>query len=474
MSENEVTNSEESQDGKDGFTFVKAPSFKVDYKGECVYEVGVSIPVENIQKQSEELYAELKGDAEVPGFRRGKAPLKLLKNKFGKAIKGEAAQKLVSAAFEKLVKDEKLRPLDMPEVEGLEDLDELNADAPLDFTLKFEVSPRCELGTYRGIEVERPVLAVGEKQLKDALAQMQERFSTFEVVDSKAKSQDGDQIVIDFKGTIDDVPFDGGTAENYPYVLGSKRFLPEFEAALGGVKSGKEITAKVPFPENYSHKALAGKTAEFAITIHEIKRKKTPALDDDFAKTAGYESLEDMNAKVLEHLKSGAVEQSNRIVESRAISKVIENSTFEVPASLIDSSAKVIFEQEVRRLMQMRVPAPQIEEAMPGIQAHATEEATRNIKAMVVLNEIAEAEGIEVTEEDFEKEAEAIGTRTGMDMAIVQKFLLQGDKRSEYENNIFYKKAGAVILDNAKITDKEVTQEELEKEDAEVSEDADA
>lgn len=462
-----ITPEEELEQEEGVFEFVTPPTFKVEYKGDCAYEVAASIPVDNLQKQAKDLFEELQDDAELPGFRRGKAPIKLLENKFGKAIKGEAAGKLVSAAFQKLIKDEDLYPLDLPEVEGLEEVEDIPDDAPLEFTMKFEVAPKCELGEYRGLEIERPVLKVGDKQIEEAIAQMQDRFAAYEPIKANGKAKKDDHIIIDFKGTVDGETFEGSTAENYPYVLGSKRFLPEFEAALEGAKTDEDVVVKLTFPEEYGHKELAGKNAEFSIKIHEIKRKMTPKLDDEFAKTAGYESLEDMNAKVKEHLQSGADEQSRRITESNAIKKAIENSTFELPKSMLESSARIFAEQEVRRLMQMRVPPSQIEAAREEIHEHSHKVAEDSIKALVLLNEIGDTEDIEVSEEDFAKEAEAIQQRTGMDMSIVQRFLSQQGRRSEYESNIFRQKSAAVILDNAKITDKEVTQEELDEQEDE-------
>jgi trigger factor len=168
-------------------------------------------------------------------------------------------------------------------------------------TLKFEVAPRCELGKYRGIKVERPVLRIADKQVKEAIEQLRERNATFEAVKGKAK--EGDQVVIDFEGTLDGKVIAGGKAENYPYILGSGRFFKEFEEAIAGHKAGDEVTADVAFPEDYHGKEVAGKTVGFAIKIHEVKRKALPEVDEEFAKTAGFESVDEMKEKIAADLR---------------------------------------------------------------------------------------------------------------------------------------------------------------------------
>lgn len=444
------------------FEFAEDPTFDLDYKGDCAYEVKVSIPAANTLKQAGEMFEELQEEAELPGFRRGKAPRKLVERKFGKAVRGEAVEKLVSAAFRKLVKTEDLRPIDFPDIEGLENVHEQPADAPLDFTLKFEVAPRVTLGDYKGISVERPVLKIDSKSVDEALETYRERQAAYETVE-KGKAQDGDQVIISFAGRINGELFDGGSAENYPYVLGSGRFFKEFEEALQGAASGSEVTCDVPFPEDYSSVDLAGKTAQFTITINEIKRKTLPEVNEDLAKAAGFDSLAAMRERVESELQAGADAQSREIAERRAIQAIVEKSTFELPQSLVKSTAAEYYKQELRRLISLRVPPAELDKREPEIRQEAEAHAIREIKGYVVIGEIGRAENITVGEADFEAEANAIVERTGMDIEIAQRFLSQDEKRSDYEDRIYRKKALAAVMDNAKIKDKKVTREELEK-----------
>ncbi|MCP4639308.1 MAG: trigger factor [bacterium] len=276
----EEASEDASADEEDEFSFVEDPSYDVEYKGDCAYEVNVSIPPANTAEQANKMFDELKSEAEVPGFRPGRAPRKLIERKFAKVVRGEVETKLVTAAFHKLVKDEDLKPISMPDIDGVEEAKDRKDDEPLAFALKFEVSPRVELGTYRGIDVEKPILKVGKEDVKSAIEEMRGRYSTFEALSAKGKAKDGDQLIIDFKGTVDGDEFPGGTAQAYPYILGTKRFFPEFEEALKGVSAGKEVTCTVTLPEDGTYLIVATRfleadgfsTGNYRLTLEVLSR----------------------------------------------------------------------------------------------------------------------------------------------------------------------------------------------------------
>ena len=446
--------------------FVEEPTFDVQYKGDCAYEVKVSIPSANESTQAETMYNELRQEAELPGFRRGKAPRKLIERKFAKAVKNDVAAKLVSGAFQKLIKDEDLDPIGYPDIDGLDEMKERESDAPIEVTIKFEVAPRVELGKYRGVEIERPFVKIDDQDVSEAISDLLSRHATFEALENGA-AEEGDQVIIDFKGFVDGEPFEGGQAENFPYILGSKRFFPEFEEALRGAKPGSELKAEVTFPEKYFAEHLRGKTGTFDIKVNEVKRRTTPELNDEFAKELGHEDSEAMRAKIRESLEQSSKERSRSMAEARALEAAIAGSTFEIPKSMLERITKDYREEEIRRLMQGRVPMNQIEENMTKIDANAREAALRNIKTIVVLNEIGEAEGVDVTDEDFEKEAESMSRSMGLDVELVARYLAQSEDRGTLVDRIYRNKALAVIMENAKITDKELTRDEMDEEEGE-------
>ena len=452
---------------EDEFTFTEDPVFEIDYKGDCAYEVKVSIPVANEDEQRKEMLQEIKQDAELPGFRRGKAPVKLVERKFSKIVNKEVEGKLVSESFQKLVTDEELKPLGYPDIEGLDGDEVRKADEPISCTFKFEVQPRVELGKYRGLEVERPVVKIDEEDVMDAVNNTLKQHANYMECEDEAEVED--QVIMDFKGTVDGEEFSGGSAENYPYVLGSNRFFPEFEEALKGSRAGDEQTVDVVFPDDYFEENLQGKTAQFVISTNEVKRLTVSEFTDEFAKEAGFESTDDLRAKLEEQLRSSSQDQSRNIVESRALEAIIKDSTFEISASMIESVARNYQQQEYQNLAQAQMNPDDMKERMEYIESNADIEAIKRIKAMVTLNEIGEAEGIKVDDEDFEKEAGVMAKSMGMEdqVEMVAKFMAEGEQRNTYADRIYRAKSMAVVIDSAKITDKELTREELEEEEAE-------
>ena len=445
------------------YTFAEDPTFNIDYKGDCAYEVAVTIPIANEAQQSEEMLLELREDAELPGFRRGKAPKQLLKKKFSKAIKKEVSGKLVSEAFEKLIKDEDLKPVGYPDIQGLEEDAERPDDEAMSFTFTFEVSPRVELGKYRGLEIERPVVTVDEEDILNAIDEMLKQHASYQECDDQA--EENDQVIMDFKGSVDGEEFSGGSAENYPYILGSKRFFPEFEEVLAGAKAGDERTCQVEFPDDYMSEDVAGKTADFTITINEVKRQTVPELSDEFAEEAGFKDTDALRESITEKLRETSKAQSNRIAEVRALEQIIQSSTYEMSAGMVESVAANYKQQEFQNMSQAQIAPDALKAKMEEIENNAETEAIKSIKAMVTLNEIGETEGVEVTEEDFEKEASVMAKQMGMEdqVQMVAQHMAQSDQRSTYADRIYRAKAMAAIINNATINDVELTREEIDE-----------
>ena len=452
-------------DGEEEFQFVEDPAFEIDYKGDCAYEVGVSVPVANETKQSAELFDELKSHAEVPGFRKGRAPKQILERRFGKAIQSDVEGRLVSAAFRKLIADEELRPLRVPDVDGLEESDtDRGTDEPLKFTLKFEVMPRVELGKYEGVAVERPVVTVDESDVEDALEESRMRNAVFETLE-EGVAEDGDQVVIDFSGTIDDgQEFQGGTASDYPYILGSQHFFPEFEEVLAGSKAGAELSCDVTLPDTTPNEELRGKKATFSITVKELKRRKPPELDDAFAKQAGYDDLDGLRGAVRDQLQQNSGGASQQVAEARALQAVIDDSKFEIPQTMLTEIAEDQYQNEVRRLMSQRVPLNQIEGREDELRESAKTGALREMQELTVLNAIGDAEKVEVTEADFEAEIAQVAESAGAPAESVTQYIQEEEsRRNSYEDRIFRAKSLAVIMDKAKVTDKEVPRDQIEE-----------
>jgi trigger factor len=461
MAKESMENSQALAAEDDDNLFVEPPKFEVDYKGDCAYEVKVTVPAANKAHQRQRLVEEMGQTAEVPGFRPGRAPKQLLLAKFGKAIASEADGKLISAAFEKLVDDEKLTPIAAPDIDGLEEGKDSPADQPIEITFKFEVAPRVELGNYRGLKVERPVVTVDDTDVDEAIKETLGQHAAFESF--KGKAAEGDQVVITFEGTVDGEAFPGGSAQEYPYVLGTQRFFPEFETALKGAKKGAELTVTVQLPDDLPNDDIKGKEANFTIQVNEVKRKKLPTLDDDFAKELGHDSVDDMRAKVKEGLQRGSAQQSQSIVESRLVSLIVEASTFEIAESTIQGTTQGVVRDLYQEIAQGRLDPSVLGEDNEAFMAKSRDTAIDEIKRAVVVSEIADVEGLEVTDEDWEAEASGIAKQYGIESEIVKNYLAGDDMRSTTHNRILARKTLARIVELAEVSDKEVPREELEE-----------
>lgn len=452
------------------FSFVEDPVFDIQYKGDCAYEVAVTIPVANISEKSRELFDELKREAEVPGFRRGRAPRNLIEKKFSKTVRGEVESQLIGAAFKKLIKDTELAPLDMPDTEGLEALKDRPADEPMKFTLKFEVVPKVTLKDYKGVAVERPVVAVTDDMIDKAVEDLRERYAVFEAVPD-AVAESGDHLVLDFEGTVEGKAFPGGSAKNYPYILGTKRFFPEFEEVLAGAKPGAKLSCSVTMPDNTPNDAIRGKKADFSIQIKEIRRRQKPEVDDAFAKQARFDSVADMREKLAESMKESLAERCWSIAADRALDTIVAQAEFELPQSMRKSIADGIFESEVAELRSRRVNAQEIEKHEPEMRKRADEQADLEIKRTVILNEIGRLENLEVTEEDFDREVDSIARRAGVDSDTVVNYMDKESNRSRTEGRLFRAKAREFIMEHAVVTNKETPLDELLNAEAEAQED---
>ncbi len=443
------------------FKFQQDPIFEIEYKGECLYTAKVSIPSVNSKVETEKYLEKLKEEAIVPGFRKGKAPMWLLESKFGKIAKKNAREKLLSEAWKKLLEDNKFKLFGTPQFEGIDNIDDIPDDQDISFTVSFEVEPKCELGKYRNLQLERIIFIPDDETVNERLEALRSRYSIYESVPD-AEAQENDQVIIDFNGTIDGQTFQGGTANNYPYILGSNRFFGKFDEVLKGAKTGDVKNCKVEFPEDYPNKTLAGKEASFEIKVKDIKRKKMPELNDEFAKQLGSETLDELKQKIKKELEDSIREEANRKLEEDAILKVIEDSTFEIPKSFIEEVASKYIEDEIHRLRQMRVPNSEIEKHREKLEQEAKDKALRSIKWLTAVQEIAEAEGIEPTDEDFENEAQNIQRGSGIDIDTIRNYI-QTEGKNTITDSIIRRKVLQLIIDNAQINEKTVSKEEWQK-----------
>ncbi len=373
----------------------------------------ITVPAAEFDAAMQKAYLKLRGQINIPGFRKGKAPRQLIEKMYSEAVfYEEAIDMVMPGAYDAAVEEMDLYPVDRPEV----DVVEVGGGKDLVFTAVVTVKPEVTLGQYKGIEVAKPEYNVTDDQVDAELARAQDRVARWNVVEDRPVQQ-GDRIMLDYAGTVDGVAFDGGTAQNQPLEIGSGRFIPGFEDQLVGVALGEEKDVVVTFPDPYQSEELAGKEAVFHCKVNEIKAKEVPALDDDFAKDVSeYDTLEAYKASIRENLEKAAQERAQNELETKLLEAAVAASQLEVPECMIRRQQDYMIQEMQYRMsfqgIRMEDYLKMTGMTMDQLREENREEALRRVKNQLVLEAIQKAEGVEATEEDIDAEIGKMATET--------------------------------------------------------------
>lgn len=339
----------------------------------------------------------------LPGFRKGKVPRRILETRFGPEIlHEEALEELVPPAYQEALKEAEIDPIDQPDFE----LIQIEEGKPLLFNAVVEVLPEVELGPYRGLEAEQEEAEVEDLQVDHHLYMLREQNARL-VPKEAEPAQEGDLVTVDFKGFIDGEPFEGGEAENYSLELGSNSFIPGFEEQLIGVKPEQEKEVTVTFPEQYRSEELAGKEAKFQVKMKQIKTKQLPELNDDFVKELSeFETLAEMKADLKEKMLKSAEENSKMKLEEDLIAKVTASSKVQLPEVMVERQVDIMVGDMENYLQRQGLGLNQFLElsgkSMEEMRAHNRPEAERRTKANLVLDAIAKKEGFTIEDSELD------------------------------------------------------------------------
>lgn len=418
-------------------------------------QLTIEIPEEQFEESLERAYKIVVKKVNVPGFRKGKTPRKILENMYGKEILLEdALQDAVPKAYSEALdaaKDE-YTAVSNPEYEMVE----AQIGQPIVFKATFEIKPEVTLGEYKGLELEKLSTEVTEEAIEAEIGKMQQRYAKLTVVDDNGEAQEGDTVTIDFAGKIDDVPFEGGKGENYPLELGSHSFIPGFEEQLVGVKTGEEKDVKVTFPADYPAENLAGKEAVFTVAVKEIKRKELAPLDDEFAKDVSeFATLQELRQDIANKLKEAAEKKAEYELRSAAVKKVAENAEVEIPQAMIENRVNQMVNDFAYHLAQqglslekyLSVSNTKIED----IKEYYQGEAQSSVKADLVIEAIAKAEGIKAAEEDMAEQIKKMAEQYKQEPEKIREILEKQGQISGLEFGIMLDKAVDFIIEQAKI-----------------------
>ena len=373
-------------------------------------KLNFEIPAQQVSAEVDKAYAEIRKHAAIKGFRKGKVPMGLIAKHYSDKMADDVLKSLVSDTYFKAVTEQGLNPVSFPVIES----DKLQPGQPFKYSATVEVFPDVELKDYLGLELVKEQLVVDEAAVAARLKEMQERLAQLAPAPEGHLAGLGDFVVFDFKGTLDGVPFEGGEAEDFQLELGSGRFIPGFEEQLAGMAAGSNGTIAVSFPEGYGNETLAGKPAEFAVVIKEIKVKDLPELNDDFAKEFGeeFETLDQLKAKLAEVQQSQEENRINSELRERLIKVLIEKNDLEVPEALVDRQVNMMLESTKQRLASQRLSLEIMGMTDDSYKAQFREVARDQVKGSLILDAVAEKESIEVTDEDVAVQVAEIAVQT--------------------------------------------------------------
>ena len=425
-------------------------SLQVEKMEKNMAKLTIEVAAEDLEKAMQNAYQKAKGRISIPGFRKGKAPRKMIEQMYGKGVFLEdAVNALIPEHYSKALAECELEIVSQPTI----DITQAEPGKAFIFTAEVATKPEVTLGDYKGVEVPKTEITVTDEDVDAEIKKEQEKNSrTINVEDRGAQLQD--VVTIDFEGSVDGVPFDGGQATEYPLTLGSNTFIPGFEAQLVGAKVGDDVDVKVTFPEEYQAKELAGKEAIFKCAVKKIEAKELPELDDDFAKDV---SEFDTLAEYKEHIKTNLVErkenEAKRAKEDAAVDKAIENAQMDIPEAMLQTQCRQMLDDFSRRMQSQGLSMDQYFQ-FTGMTAEKMMEdmkpqALKRIQTRLVLEKVAEVENIQPTEEEVNEEISKMAEAYKME-ADKLKELLGERELEQMKKDMAVQKAVTVIADAAK------------------------
>ena len=424
-------------------------SLQVENMEKNMAKLTIEVSAEELEKAIQGAYLKQRNKISVPGFRKGKVPRQMIEKMYGAEIFYEdAANALIPTAYGKAYDECELDIVSQPKVEVVQ----LEKGKPFIFTAEVAVKPEVTLGEYKGLSVDKVSNRVTAKEVDAKLEEEQKKNARTVVVEDRAV-QDGDEVVLDFEGFVDGVAFEGGKGENYPLTIGSGSFIPGFEERLIGAEAEKEVEVNVTFPEEYHSEDLAGKAAVFKCTVHEIKAKELPELDDEFAaEVSEFDTLDAYKADIKAKIKEQKIADGNRKKEDQVVEKAVANATMEIPEAMIDTQVNQMAQDFAQRIQQQGLSMEQYFQ-FTGMTAEKMMEelrpqAVKRIETRLVLEAIAKAENIEITDEKIDEELAKMAEAYKMEVEKLKEFMGENEKE-QMKMDLAVQEAVTFLADNA-------------------------
>lgn len=409
----------------------------------------IEVSAEDFEAAVEKAYQKNRNKLNIPGFRKGKAPRKMIEQMYGKEIFFEdAANYAIPSAYAKAVDECTEEIVSQPKI----DIEQAEAGKPFVFTAEVALKPEVTLGVYKGVEVEKTDASVTDEEVDAAIERERESSARTVSVEDRAV-QDGDMTTLDFEGFVDGVAFEGGKGENYPLTIGSNTFIPGFEEQLIGAELDKEVEVNVTFPEDYQAQELAGKPAVFKCTIKEIKEKQLPDLDDEFAsEVSEFETLAEYKESVKKDLEEKKAEEAKLEKEDKVVDAIIAAAKMDIPAAMLETQQRQMAEDFAKRIQMQGISIDQYFQITGLTRAAFLEQikpqAQKRIQSRLVLEAVAKAENIGASDEEYNEEIKKMADAYQMDIEEINDMIGEFEKKSIRED-ICIRKAADFVVENA-------------------------
>ena len=424
-------------------------SLQVEKLEKNMAKLTIEVPASDLEKALQSAYMKQKNKIAMPGFRKGKVPRQMIEKMYGAEIfYDDAANELIPKAYADAYDECDLEIVSRPEINVVQ----IEKGKPFIFTADVATKPEVTLGEYKGLEVEKVSTRVTQKEI-DAKVQEEAEKNAREITVEDRPVQDGDQVILDFEGFVDGVAFEGGKGENYPLTIGSGSFIPGFEDQLIGAEAEKEVEVNVTFPEDYHAEDLKGKAAVFKCTVHEIKAKELPEIDDEFAaEVSEFDTLEEYKSDIKAKLKEQKAAEGKRKQEDAVVEQAIKNAEYEIPQPMIETETIQMADDFARRLQSQGLSMEQYFQ-FTGLTAEKMMEefrpqAVKRIETRLVLEAIVKAENIEISDEKLDEELVKMAESYNMEVEKLKEFMGE-NKKKQMKDDMAVQGAITFLVENA-------------------------
>lgn len=413
--------------------------------------LNVEVDAEQVASALDRAFKKVAAKANIPGFRKGKVPRQIFEAKFGvESLYQDAVDILLPESYVKALDETEIKPVDRPDVE----IEQFGKGQAFVFKATVTVKPEVQLGEYKGLEVVQKDAAVSEEEIAEELKRLQQRHAELVVLE-EGTAENGDIAVIDFDGSVDGVPFEGGKAEKHSLELGSGSFIPGFEDQVVGMAKGEEKDVNVTFPEEYHSEELKGKAAVFKVVLHDIKRKNLPELDDEFAKDVSeFDTLEEFKQDIQKRLQERKEQANEQDRESAVVEKAAANAEVEIPDAMITSEVERMFEDFTNRLkmqgMDIDMYLKFTGQDQATVKQQMRTDAERRVRNDLVLEAIAKAENISATEEEINGELDRLASQYQRSVDEIRVILSANGSLDSLEHDLIVKKTVEFLVENSK------------------------